>query len=386
MKNKNLIPSLLYLISYGFVLIVMLFTQESQYNSLFIANANPTGDKLFKISLMLVIIFQIGLRVTSRNLNRTFLVSLVIILFLVNKIYQLKILDTSIFLLALLIINSDFVNGEEFLKFDFAIKLISISIIVVMSFMHLFPYVNNVLMYRNGVLRSSLGFVQPNIAAGVILSCMLSYMLVKSKKLLRSIFILMIFVLVGMLTDSRGFQVSGILIMIGYLINWEKSKISSKLIKFISIFLNLLAPLISFFYVYNFNSTVSLWYKLDTLLSSRISLQSEVVRIYPIKWIGQSVNLGTQSIWVNGWMRDAWVDNAYILVSLKYGLLGLFFILCFFELATIRASRRKLLFLSVVFIALGAHSLVEAQIFNLYMIAPLIYTFSQDKGELMNAN
>lgn len=118
-------------------------------------------------------------------------------------------------------------------------------------------------------------------------------------------------------------------------------------------------------YIFSANWILSL----DKFLGGRIYLASKSLSMYGfgllgrnIQWIGNGLNADGQ----RSTMSYLYVDNMYIQVLQKYGLLFLILFLGLITLSMILLYQRKQYFLLVILILLAFHATIDDLTFNLH--------------------
>jgi len=116
---------------------------------------------------------------------------------------------------------------------------------------------------------------------------------------------------------------------------------------------------------YTFDPGKSWMSKLDTLLSFRLKLSKEGVDTFPIKLFGQNmieVGLGSSTAG-----RDYYffLDDSYIRILLKYGLVLFVVTLVLFMLLSKRASEEKRYILVMALVAIAVHSFMENRLIDI---------------------
>ena len=168
MKNSNIrLNKLIFYVSYTLIIFSTMFKQVTGINNLL--------ETLSTIGIMLLLINCVS-NINKLNINKVLILFISVLMAVITKITSKS---NTIFILILLIIAAKNIKLEELIKYDLKIKIPFMIIIVVLYFLRMTD-VN--LHYRNGIIRHSMGFSNPNVFSTYILAIIVEYLYLRRKK------------------------------------------------------------------------------------------------------------------------------------------------------------------------------------------------------------
>ncbi|MBR3169302.1 hypothetical protein IKF23_02580 [Candidatus Saccharibacteria bacterium] len=250
-----------------------------------------------------------------------------------------------------------------------------------------------------GVLRHSLGFrwcATPAIF-GWSLSMAYLYYCGKEIKWWELLAIFIINIVLYALTDTRLEFACVILGIIASVVYKYKEKLMTGFVKetlrSLVIFLPIILTLLSFVLACTYTPTNDVMKKLDSWSSSRLKLSNLAVNEYSLKAFGNKTEWTGLSDIYEGAADDEdfkSVDNSYILIFLRYGLLvGIIVLMMYFVLGEWSVIRGDYLLEMMLFIIM-LHSLFNPHLMTiphnvfLLLIMPAMVHFADKPGELIN--
>lgn len=265
--------------------------------------------------------------IRKKNLNKK---NLLLILFcIMSFVSSLYGNNHDMFILAILLYIINNTNGKKYLNILFVSQLISIIIINISCYL---GFTSNIIVYSNGIKKQSIGFVHANTFAFSVLNCQLLYYAKNINKrktgLLTTIAIILINILIYYITHSRTVLLLGILSAV-FVFVYDREFIQKYFKRIISFFMNsfvkIILPIILVVFIYiiiNFDKSNQMFNSLNVLLSKRILLLSEALKIYPLNLFGQKVNIVSSSLINVSSSTAVVVDNAIIYSLLSYGIIS----------------------------------------------------------------
>jgi hypothetical protein len=213
------------------------------------------------------------------------------------------------------------IDSRKFIKFDLKVRTILVLIIMVLySFGITDGYSGEI---RNGFLRQSFGAGHPNSFACYLLIIVLDISFLAKTKQERIFSFAISFIIALFIHLFVGSRTSEYLIIVANLIMILKNQIF-KLSKFkVFPFLFFIIGILTYYICMKYNSSNFLYYSIDNLLSKRIYYSSEIIRQYPLNLFGNNI------------VSYLILDNAYLNLIIRYGLL-MFFMFSYFFYKTMK--------------------------------------------------
>ena len=307
---------LLFYISYTLILFNFMFRQVKGIS--FILNfASQLG-----IGILIFICFMNLNKITKKT---ALILFITVVLALITRIVSGT---NTILMMCLLIIACKNIKLESVIKYDLKIKILFLIIVSILYFLNL---TNVNLHYRNGVVRHSMGFSNPNVFSNYILSITVEYLYLRKDKIkIKDIVVILISILViDYYADSRT-QILCLIVLaiILFLNKYTKKKfINNKINNFIIKNLFLILTIISLMLVYFYNQGSPLVYSINEQTSGRVRRIAEVMDQYDINLIGNKLNLVTSMQAKLTGEEQVALDNVYIYILLSYGIIT-FIYLC----------------------------------------------------------
>lgn len=323
---NNLILSKVFLSSYFFIFFIILFLKDS---AIFHLLNGHTINNIYYFTIFVGIIINLFIIVylgvkhdKSLDLLLGILLSL---LFTIPLLFSVKLMSPVFFMFLLMLLNAKFVNPNKFIKTDFCMRISLVLFIVFLMLIHVLP--SNV-SFRGEISRYSIGFSGPNALAVIILSLFLSYYLMTYKKNINIksvIIIIIIYSFVFYLTNTRQFQILGIIFMLFYFLN--KANVNKVILKVISnllIYVSVLfSAVISIAFIYNPNINTPFFYWLNGISSNRLVLEYQALIDYPVRLMGYtSMPLLT--------LKSENIDNFFANDMIHCGILGFIIMIIIF--------------------------------------------------------
>lgn len=352
---------------------------------------------LFLLSFFLLMISTFCGRVIFLNNILEYLKSIAIILLLFNcfiqsKIYKknelIKIIlaivisfivyyiskDSTILILTLLILSSKNIKFEEFIKYDFYYRIIVLIFVVSMYYLGL---TEEFVLFRDGLERISFGFSHANIF-GFFLSMTIVdfiYLHKNNFKFIYCLFIIPIIFVIDYYSDSRTSTIFLTLVLVFCLfyktniINIIYNKIFKKIISNSFLIFTIITLLA--IYLYSIDNSIGL--KLDNIFSLRLSYSLKFLNNYDITLFGNNLILISTEIASKLGVTSLILDNAFVHILLRYGLIVYITFAYLFNKIFKMAYIEKNTLLIIIVLLLMVYGLMETYLFKIMYNGFIMY-------------
>lgn len=317
MKNSNIrLNKLIFYVSYTLIIFSTMFKQVTGINNLL--------ETLSTIGIMLLLINCVS-NINKLNINKVLILFISVLMAVITKITSKS---NTIFILILLIIAAKNIKLEELIKYDLKIKIPFMIIIVVLYFLRMTD-VN--LHYRNGIIRHSMGFSNPNVFSTYILAIIAEYLYLRRKKVnAKDLIIIIIGIfIIDFYADSRT-QIFCLIILalIVYINKYTGKKfLNNSIVNFIVSNIFIILTIFSLLIIYFYGQGNDIVQDIDVQTSGRIKQISGVFNEYDVNLFGNKLDLVTSlQAKLTGKQQTA-LDNVYIYSLLSYGIIP-FIIMC----------------------------------------------------------
>jgi hypothetical protein len=317
MKNSNIrLNKLIFYVSYTLIIFSTMFKQVTGINNLL--------ETLSTIGIMLLLINCVS-NINKLNINKVLILFISVLMAVITKITSKS---NTIFILILLIIAAKNIKLEELIKYDLKIKIPFMIIIVVLYFLGMTD-VN--LHYRNGIIRHSMGFSNPNVFSTYILAIIVEYLYLRRKKVnAKDLIIIIIGIfIIDFYADSRT-QIFCLIILalIVYINKYTGKKfLNNSIVNFIVSNIFIILTIFSLLIIYFYGQGNDIVQDIDVQTSGRIKQISGVFNEYDVNLFGNKLDLVTSlQAKLTGKQQTA-LDNVYIYSLLSYGIIP-FIIMC----------------------------------------------------------
>ncbi|MCI8347218.1 MAG: hypothetical protein HFJ12_04650 [Bacilli bacterium] len=350
-KKKKLLSWLFYS-AYFFIVLADMFTQVKFINHYL--------GYLEYISIALL--FTVFL-IQSKNYKvKSLLLSLLLVALSLITCYYSK--DKNMLKLVILILTFKDINFEDFIKKDLTFKFILVLFVILCYFLN---FTDNILVYREGILRNSFGFSHPNkLGLYLMMMCMDLFYIKRNKSLVfPNIFSFIICLFIYLFVDSRTNLIVIFLCIVVIFINkfFKNKLIGNKMSEFLSKNLFIFLTILSFVISYKFSFHNHILAKLNHMLSNRLFLNHYFLNTYSLTLLGNDVVTTKYLI----------LDNSYINILLRFGILFLIFMYFNFYSIMKKLYREKNYILIIIFIILLFYGFSESFLYKVSANAFLLY-------------
>lgn len=348
--EKSSLKNLLFYFSYSIYL---------GYNvldtSFYSKNINVFGNLLIIIVLVMLIFKEvIDFKVNSRDLT------LFIILAIIGGLF-FNYMGYNYAMLPFFVYSARNVNTTTIVKISYRISLVLLIFIIVSSYL---GWITNYITYDGGREREYVGFryslFGPAILCNIIF---LKVYLEKDNIKWRTL----MFLIIGNyalyeFTDSRLTFGLGMLLLILTILIKLFSKFKKVLMNKILIGSYVVSGLLSLYFTIGYNH-LSEWHSnINEFLGGRLSLGYSTLKYYGYGLLGKKITLVGNGLDVDGYITTEtydYVDNLYIQLLLKLGLLFLVIFILGMTIVMWRVYRLNDIYLYIIFSLLALHGIID---------------------------
>lgn len=323
--------------------------------SFYSKNINVFGNLLIIIVLVMLIFKEvIDFKVNSRDLT------LFIILAIIGGLF-FNYMDYNYAMLPFFVYSARNVNTTTIVKISYRISLVLLIFIIVSSYL---GWITNYITYDGGREREYVGFryslFGPAILCNIIF---LKVYLEKDNIKWRTL----MFLIIGNyalyeFTDSRLTFGLGMLLLILTILIKLFSKFKRVLMNKILIGSYVVSGLLSLYFTIGYNH-LSEWHSnINEFLGGRLSLGYSTLKYYGYGLLGKRITLVGNGLDVDGYITTEtydYVDNLYIQLLLKLGLLFLVIFILGMTIVMWRVYRLNDVYLYIIFSLLALHGIID---------------------------
>lgn len=348
--EKSSLKNLLFYFSYSIYLGYNLLD-----TSFYSKNINVFGNLLIIIVLVMLIFKEvIDFKVNSRDLT------LFIILAIIGGLF-FNYMGYNYAMLSFFVYSARNVNTTTIVKISYRISLVLLIFIIVSSYL---GWITNYITYDGGRKREYVGFryslFGPAILCNIIF---LKVYLEKDNIKWRTL----MFLIIGNyalyeFTDSRLTFGLGMLLLILTILIKLFSKFKRVLMNKILIGSYVVSGLLSLYFTIGYNH-LSEWHSnINEFLGGRLSLGYSTLKYYGYGLLGKRITLVGNGLDVDGYITTEtydYVDNLYIQLLLKLGLLFLVIFILGMTIVMWRVYRLNDIYLYIIFSLLALHGIID---------------------------
>lgn len=323
--------------------------------SFYSKNINVFGNLLIIIVLVMLIFKEvIDFKVNSRDLT------LFIILAIIGGLF-FNYMDYNYAMLPFFVYSARNMNTATIVKISYRISLVLLIFIIVSSYL---GWITNYITYDGGREREYVGFryslFGPAILCNIIF---LKVYLEKDNIKWRTL----MFLIIGNyalyeFTDSRLTFGLGMLLLILTILIKLFSKFKRVLMNKILIGSYVVSGLLSLYFTIGYNH-LSEWHSnINEFLGGRLSLGYSTLKYYGYGLLGKRITLVGNGLDVDGYITTEtydYVDNLYIQLLLKLGLLFLVIFILGMTIVMWRVYRLNDIYLYIIFSLLALHGIID---------------------------
>lgn len=368
--ERSLIKKTILYIAYSVYLILGII--ESSFYAIYVQNYSKI------ILLSCIILLVLGESITFRVNYKDMMLGIVLIACFV---YLYLFIGLGVSLIPLFMYSTRNIDITGIIKISYIISVILLIIIILSSYLGV---IENYIYYDTTRERQYLGFRYALYPSSILCNIIfLKVYLEKERISWKSIILLLISsYILYTLTDSRLTFVLGLLILVFSAVNKIIPNICEKILSRLLIFSYVFVGIISLYFTLNYNHLIDWQENLNEILGGRLSLGYSTLEFYGYGLFGREVELVGNGLDVNGIVNSSsynYVDNLYVQLLLKTGVLFLvFFIICM-TYVTYLTYKQKNLYLYVILVVLALHGLIDDLILQIQynsfwlLITPVIY-------------
>ena len=354
-KNKSILLYISFILWFATEMIVL-----STVNSVFgcpIDSVN-TIVALFVLLLLTIQILFVQ-KYSFKELSLLFVISLPIIISAYNSDH-LILASAWLFTIA-----SKYVNIDKIIDIAFWVQSLMMAIIFSLLF---FGRINEIITYRGSTIRHSCGFVQANFLGMMVFQLVAMHFYRRRNKI--GIIDFVILIVAGLFTylvpNSQsafwGIILFFILAII-YVLVHKNEKVLSKICRML-IRLFLSAALFSIFLTYMNIRKSNVLMSFDRALSWRFSTGHMTLKYYGVTLLGQKIYSIVKRP-IIGYVYRFYLDNAYMAILIRYGVVVLIFFLLLYSATMIYFIRNRNYLLVFILFVFGIYGIMETNLFSL---------------------
>lgn len=328
---------------------------------------------VFVLLMIQLLFYQIY---TKRELQIIILLAIPI---LISAIVSGHYIMASTWLFIFAFKNADF---QSFLKYIYYALVFAVALVILL---YIFGIINESILYREGEIRHSLGFMHPNyfgIQLFHIVMC--NYCLQKdNKSILKHVYALAVLIIVIMYPNTQTAIVTIVYTMLMTLFydlirnNERAAYIYSNVLIFMSFAVNVVSIILSFI---DFNSNTVLK-TIDKIMAERFSQCHKTMNYYHVSLFGNKIiNHVFRGRLLHG--SRFYLDNGYMAILLRYGVAVYVLFSLFFLLTMIYLKKRKMYYYVLVFSCFSIYGMMENNYFslsqNVFLLLVSYYLFQKD--------
>ena len=319
-------------------------------------------------AIIVILLFVCFMNMSNMNKRRILIAFLTIILaFLTRFISGSNVLLT----ICLFVIACKDINFDNIVKYDLKIKTLFLIMVIILYFLGM-TNVNT--HYRNGVVRQSMGFSNPNSFSTYIMSIVAEYLYLHRNKMRIMDFLIAILAifLIDYYADSRTQIIClAILIMLIVINRIKKVSFEKKLVKFFACNSFIFLAVLSIILVNMYNHGYKITDIINETTAGRLSNPSKFIELYGINLFGYKTNQDTQIVLDED--ETITVDNVYMYTLLYYGVIP-FIVLCIYMRQYIKyAIKCKENVIIIIMLTFFIGGLMERFCIRLYYNIFLLY-------------
>ena len=348
--ERSLIKKTILYIAYSVYLILGII--ESSFYAIYVQNYSKI------ILFSCIILLFLGESITFSVNYKDMMLGIVLIACFV---YLYLFIGLGVSLIPLFMYSTRNIDITGIIKISYIISIILLIIIMISSYL---GAIENYIYYDTTRERQYLGFRYALYPSSILCNIIfLKVYLDKERISWKSIILLLISsYILYTLTDSRLTFVLGGLILIFSAVNKIIPSICEKILSRLLIFSYAFVGIISLYFTLNYNHLIDWQENLNEILGGRLSLGYSTLEFYGYGLFGREVELVGNGLDVNGIVNSSsynYVDNLYVQLLLKTGVLFLvFFIICM-TYVTYLTYKQKNLYLYVILVVLALHGLID---------------------------
>lgn len=275
--------------------------------------------------------------------------------------------DTTFIRLAFLIVCMYFIEFNKFVKFDISLKVIILFTTIILNRFGIIP--ENIGYREDAIIkRYSLGFTHPNLLSLYLTTIMFEifYILKDKYKILTTPFFIGIIIFINYITNTRTSMIILSTVLVFAILYSINKKIFDKIFenKFVKILiyaLPIILTAITIICTVLNNIDPNKVIVIDKLFSNRLKWYSVFLEKFNISILGQSIP---------DTLENVVLDNAYLKILLKFGIITYIIFIIFAILSKKRAYQNKNYVALVLILLLECYGLMET-----IVIVPTINIF-----------
>ncbi|MGO2083604.1 MAG: hypothetical protein ACTH2W_07400 [Vagococcus sp.] len=271
------------------------------------------------------------------------------------------------------------VNFKKFIKVDFYTRLVCLIIVFLLNHINV---IDNVILYRDGVVRQSLGFYHPNTLGLFIFSIFIDYVILRWKKINVLDILVIISTILFLYIYPNSLSTIVVLVISLIYIIFDKFIKIEKINKFL-VFTPIIFTIISVYLAVMGNTLKLIILNYDKLFTGRLWYFRYLFENYGFTIYGEKILELDSTYAINRMFNVRYLDNSYLSLSIRYGVILLFvfmYILLSLGKKFVRNEQSEYVFMIV---ALSIYSFTENILFRpefvvLCLMGSFYFTFKKE--------
>lgn len=306
--------------AYGLWLINSIILESSMYSLI----VPSIFSKIIRICIIILLVIKIIFYTEYAKKVIIFIMTLLVVGLLSGYFSTEK----AIIEIILFVVASHNVDFYKIVKFTLISLIILVGFVISSSTLGIIE--NRVYMRNTGEVRQSIGFIYTGFVNMFFIHIILLLFYIKEKYIrwVEIIFILLVNYMLYKLTDTRTDYYLVYLLIILFICSYKLNilRFEKKIWKCIGILVVPLCALISFIICYKYDSSNTFYYNLNKILTGRIEITKMMIDKVNLSLFGKEfIMIGSAAIENSGYdvSMYSYVDNSYIQIALKYGIIFL---------------------------------------------------------------
>ena len=330
------------------------------------------------------IYFIYSLFIAKIMISKFSLKSLIIFLLLIGLSLIIYICsgELKIFEFLLIIYAARDIEFLKIAKWTKVFLLSATSIVIISAVIGIIP---NYIFYRDdGGIRQALGFTYVGQLNNIFLEIIFLDLFIREKEnkqfnMLRILIYFFITYIIYKITDVRNIYYISLLFMILYIIKEKKkSFFERKIVQKVMIGSYLICFAISIIMSELYNPEITWQSKLNELISNRLSITHRTLQEYDITLFGNYIPMYGVSSILNGghsWSEYSYIDNGYMQILLKYGLIIFVLISLSYTLFIKKSFKEDNIIMCIWFFVMALSSIITDSMLNIMYNCAILSLF-----------
>lgn len=325
------------------------------------------------ITLIGLIIVCGYILIKNKSYNTKFVLIFSFVIF-ISILTYLKLDDFTILKFMMLLLAMKTIDFSDFVKHDFKIRIFMSIMVFLCSCIGLCGVTS---FYREGTVRYTLGFIHPNIAGFYMLLIGAEYIYINKAKKHFFIIPIILCAIINFITDSRTSLLAMILIILGSCyVKFSKNKLgNNRIIRIIIKNLFLIITCFTIVVIVLFDKQNNFALFINNKFSNRLTYFSYFWNNYSANILGNNLT----SYYV--------LDNAYLQLILRYGLISYIFYYIMYKKRIDKAFKDTDYYLIIIMVCMMVYGFTENAMYkstyNIFLLSFSDVIFKKNKGDIL---